>query len=920
MPNEGSPQHAPPSPPGRRRARPLRVAGFALAALAALALLLLAGLVLARTWIAERLILEALHRQGLTAVSLSVPRLDTRGLVVTDLTAENGALEVGRIELAFTLREALRRRFERVSVDTGRARVAWTDDAVRLGNWTLDLRPGAEPLALPHIARIDAGGLTLVVEMPTATLTAQLGFSAMAVEDGWDARITAALEGPGAKMAMDWSGVVTPADLAGWSGEGRFALSAAGLNLPGVADGFEADGDVTVAARGGVFTVTLEKPMTLRFTALAAELADAYPLLQGLRPHPVSVTVNASHGEAALVVSAVEGRRGARFDLSVAAQAGRGRATLVAQGETSQAVDAAAAQAAVSPIALAIGALQADMSDFPLGEGVASGRLAVSDVTGTTAQARGRVDAAIDLKALNAGSVVADRLQGSLSGPFETEGGRARVILQNVRAIASGLTMAGWALTAPANLSLASGGRATQTVAFALDGPRGPTLSVDAAFALSDATLRAVDAAEPALATVRLPLIRLAGDADLQTRTLSFAATGASVSHPMADLRDAVLDLRAEGDVLSAKAAARLARLGPAGETPPPAGSALALSAALTPRAGGYVLRGSFASPAGAKLGDFAADVGTGGRRGTASLTMPKADFARGGALDPAFLSFITTASDMTGSVGLTAKVAWDPKGRTESARVTLDGVGFAVGDTRVAGLTTDFTLTGFSPLRAETPQRIAAASIMAGAPLSDLQADISLPGDNTVVLGRGAVGIAGGRITVADAVIPLDDRATSFAVGIDRIDMAQIAALAKVDGLAITGTLSGTIPLRGAVAGMEFAEGLLRADAPGRVVYKPATPPAALAQSQGGNLLLQALSNFAYDRLSITVNGPVTDDITLAVGLAGKNPDLYGGYPIEFNLNLSGRLTQILRQGLVSYGLPADIERQIRDGKAGGP
>jgi hypothetical protein len=46
-----------------------------------------------------------------------------------------------------------------------------------------------------------------------------------------------------------------------------------------------------------------------------------------------------------------------------------------------------------------------------------------------------------------------------------------------------------------------------------------------------------------------------------------------------------------------------------------------------------------------------------------------------------------------------------------------------------------------------------------------------------------------------------------------------------------------------------------------------------------------------------------------IALHLAGANPDLYDGYPVEFNLNLEGELGKILRQGVASYGIPERMQ-----------
>ena len=80
--------------------------------------------------------------------------------------------------------------------------------------------------------------------------------------------------------------------------------------------------------------------------------------------------------------------------------------------------------------------------------------------------------------------------------------------------------------------------------------------------------------------------------------------------------------------------------------------------------------------------------------------------------------------------------------------------------------------------------------------------------------------------------------------------------------------------------------------------------PPAALeAGGENVNLLLQALENFRYEELRLTIDGRTDGEMDVGLHIAGANPDLYDGYPIEFNLNLEGALANVLRQARASTG-----------------
>jgi hypothetical protein len=145
-------------------------------------------------------------------------------------------------------------------------------------------------------------------------------------------------------------------------------------------------------------------------------------------------------------------------------------------------------------------------------------------------------------------------------------------------------------------------------------------------------------------------------------------------------------------------------------------------------------------------------------------------------------------------------------------------------------------------------------------------------------------------------------------------LDLAQLFALTKLDGLSGEGRIRGTLPVR--ISGSEavIEGGELRADGLGWLRYRPAEAPAAL-QAGGENvgLLLQALENFRYEALRITLDGRTDAEMDIGLHVQGANPDLYDGYPIEFNLDLEGELANILRSGLASYQIPERIREQMQ-------
>jgi hypothetical protein len=173
---------------------------------------------------------------------------------------------------------------------------------------------------------------------------------------------------------------------------------------------------------------------------------------------------------------------------------------------------------------------------------------------------------------------------------------------------------------------------------------------------------------------------------------------------------------------------------------------------------------------------------------------------------------------------------------------------------------------------------------------------------------------LAEGRIRAAPFTIGSADMRFATTLTAERLKLNEIFALAQLDGLTGEGTMHGTLPIK--IAGTEavIEHGELVSDGPGWVRYRPDQAPAALqAGGENVNLLLQALQNFRYKELRLTIDGRTDGDMDVGLHIAGANPDLYDGYPIEFNLNLEGALADVVRKGLTGYQIPELVRERMQ-------
>lgn len=146
-------------------------------------------------------------------------------------------------------------------------------------------------------------------------------------------------------------------------------------------------------------------------------------------------------------------------------------------------------------------------------------------------------------------------------------------------------------------------------------------------------------------------------------------------------------------------------------------------------------------------------------------------------------------------------------------------------------------------------------------------------------------------------------------------VELAELLTLVNLEGLSGSGQLNGALPIYLRGDSIEIRNAVLEAPSSGGWIhYTPLGEAGAVAGAAGlafGDLL-EALRNFRYERLSLTVNGHAEGDVVVALSLLGANPEHRDGQPYEFNLNVDGRLADLVRQSGAAYQIPAQIEEQL--------
>jgi hypothetical protein len=317
----------------------------------------------------------------------------------------------------------------------------------------------------------------------------------------------------------------------------------------------------------------------------------------------------------------------------------------------------------------------------------------------------------------------------------------------------------------------------------------------------------------------------------------------------------------------------------------------------------------------GVKLGHIKLTGNFNTRNYTANLDMGPITFAPG-KLQPAdlFPRAKSYLRDFSGTVRLAGPIKWS-KGRASSeVKLALEGLTGDAGPVLFQNLNGVIEIDEPWPVSTRPNQQLAIEQFIAGLPMTNALVRFDLHGPQ-LKIEEGRLDMAGGRASIAPTEIALNAAGQRLTLNIDQLSVSELFKIAGVAGLSGEGAISGTAPITLFPNGIIVDNAKFAAVAPGVLRYDSAQAPGALSSAGSSvGMALQALSNFQYKELTVTLNRKLTGDAELGLHIAGSNPSFYNGYPVEFNLNLSGKLDEVLRKGLAGYRLPSIIEERLNE------
>jgi len=258
---------------------------------------------------------------------------------------------------------------------------------------------------------------------------------------------------------------------------------------------------------------------------------------------------------------------------------------------------------------------------------------------------------------------------------------------------------------------------------------------------------------------------------------------------------------------------------------------------------------------------------------------------------------------NVRGPIDARASIAWTREAITATGRVDLNGISLAtstipvVQDVRGSIAFDDLFLLTTPP-----GQAVTVGLLNPGIAVRNGRVRFQLLTEQRVAIEEARFDFASGELAMRPTTIALGADETNFVLTLDGVDAANLVANLNLPDIAVTGQLEGTFPLLLTRRSAFIQNGVLRAtEGGGSLAY---TGNAGAGAEGMSRIAFDALKEFRYDTLQLTLDGDLSGEVVSAIEFSGRN----AGDPIDL-----GPIMQIPGTGSVTVrGVPFDFNVRV--------
>lgn len=302
--------------------------------------------------------------------------------------------------------------------------------------------------------------------------------------------------------------------------------------------------------------------------------------------------------------------------------------------------------------------------------------------------------------------------------------------------------------------------------------------------------------------------------------------------------------------------------------------------------------------------------------RGLARITLEPLHF-KAGSLRPADLvpALGRRIESANGAIDAAGTFRWGPGFLRTPLRVRVKRLGFESAGMKVKGIEGEVRFLGILPPETRPGQEVSLDRAESGVALTEGRVVFGITDEGRVEIESLAGRSLGGALSGGGWVDWKGDRG-EVQIRVAGLQLADLLEVIDVKGLTGSGELGGSIPLEISNLRIDVREARLKGSGEGGWIrYRPAGRPGFLP---GGDdrmdLTLAILEDFRYDSLEVGLDGPLFEEIDLAIDLLGNNPEVEGGQPVELHVRVSGYLLDLLRGATATTRISESLGRRLRE------
>lgn len=242
------------------------------------------------------------------------------------------------------------------------------------------------------------------------------------------------------------------------------------------------------------------------------------------------------------------------------------------------------------------------------------------------------------------------------------------------------------------------------------------------------------------------------------------------------------------------------------------------------------------------------------------------------------------------------------------NSNTDVSNVRLQFGENTIEGMNIRQVLDSIVPLNLKSDVKIKRIHFASGLDLNNFEASIESH-TNTAFEIKSLKGRLFEGTLKSESIKINADSFSQSTVELSNVSLTELVFFMAIPGLYSEGKINFIIPVAMESGSLIITDGKFKAIDKGIIKYNTEQTQT----NENENIALKALQNFHYDSLDGTLSYDKSGHYRITLHLLGANPDLYDGYPVDFNLNLQGELTGVFRSLFITGNFEQAVMEQVK-------